>query len=46
MGGENNANEIADGPILDRRMIKSGGQVTIYKLSGVMGFADATPHLG
>jgi uncharacterized cupin superfamily protein len=33
MGGENLAEEIADFPTLDRRMVKLPGELTIYKLS-------------
>lgn len=33
MGGENHANEVADFPLLDRRMVKLGGKVAVYKLS-------------
>ncbi|HVZ46247.1 MAG TPA: cupin domain-containing protein [Ramlibacter sp.] len=34
MGGESHANEVADFPALDRRMVKLEGKVTIYRLSG------------
>lgn len=40
MGGENHANEIADFPMLDRRMVKIGGKVAIYRLSEGKGFDD------
>lgn len=33
MGGENRLYEIADFPTLDRRMVKLGGKLAIYKLS-------------
>lgn len=33
MGGENRNEEIADFPALDRRMIRLGSEITIYKLS-------------
>jgi uncharacterized cupin superfamily protein len=33
MGGENKPDEVADFPTLDRRMVKVGGKLTIYRLS-------------
>ncbi|TRZ56602.1 MAG: cupin domain-containing protein [Rhodocyclaceae bacterium] len=33
MGGENKPDEVADFPTLDRRMVKIGGKLSIYKLS-------------
>lgn len=33
MGGENRPDEVADFPELDRRMVKLGGTLSIYKLS-------------
>lgn len=33
MGGERRADDVADFPLLDRRMVKLGGELTIYKLS-------------
>ncbi|MGZ5131294.1 MAG: cupin domain-containing protein [Caldimonas sp.] len=33
MGGEHRNEEVADFPTLDRRMVKLGGKVAIYKLS-------------
>jgi uncharacterized cupin superfamily protein len=33
MGGESHRNEVADFPLLDRRMVKLDGKVTIYRLS-------------
>ena len=33
MGGENKNEEIADFPTLDRRMVKLGKELSIYKLS-------------
>src|SRR4051812_11187594 len=38
MGGENHANEVADFPLLDRRMVKIEGKVAIYRLSDGKGF--------
>lgn len=43
MGGENRAVEIADFPTLDRRMVKTGDGVTIYRLSDGKSFAEAAP---
>ncbi|MCU0950001.1 MAG: cupin domain-containing protein [Burkholderiaceae bacterium] len=40
MGGENRNEEIADFPALDRRMVKLGGELTIYKLSDGKPFFD------
>jgi uncharacterized cupin superfamily protein len=40
MGGENRTEEIADFPTLDRRMVKLGGELTIYKLSDGKPFFD------
>jgi uncharacterized cupin superfamily protein len=33
MGGEHRADEVADFPLLDRRMVKLGGKLSIYRLS-------------
>lgn len=41
MGGENRANEVADFPDLDRRMVKLDGKVTIYRLSDGKSFEEA-----
>jgi len=41
MGGENRANEVADFPNLDRRMVKISGKVTIYRLSDGKTFDEA-----
>ena len=38
MGGENLEHEIADFPLLDKRMIRSGDDIQIYKLSDVKVF--------
>lgn len=40
MGGEHHPNEVADFPALDRRMVRLGGQVAIYRLSDGKGIAD------
>ena len=40
MGGENLADEVADFPALDRRMVKLNNELSIYKLS------DGKPFLG
>jgi uncharacterized cupin superfamily protein len=40
MGGENRTEEIADFPTLDRRMVKLGDTLTIYKLSDGKPFFD------
>jgi len=39
-GGENKPDEVADFPMLDRRMVKLDNKVTIYRLSDGRGFAD------
>lgn len=41
MGGENLSDEIADFPTLDRRMVKLGGELSIYKLSDGKPFFDS-----
>jgi hypothetical protein len=33
MGGENRETEIADFPRLGKRMVKTGGEVTVYDLA-------------
>lgn len=40
MGGENRREEIADFPLLDKRMVKLGGELSIYKLSDGKPFFD------
>lgn len=40
MGGENLSEEIADFPTLDRRMVKLGSELTIYRLSDGKPFFD------
>ena len=41
MGGENRPEEVADFPLLDRRMVKLGKELTIYKLSDGKPFFEA-----
>ena len=33
MGGENLESEVADFPTLDRRMVRTGNKIKVYKLS-------------
>lgn len=40
MGGENHPVEVADFPALDKRMVKLGEQLTIYRLSDGKGFGE------
>ena len=40
MGGENKPDEVADFPTLDRRMVKLGGKISIYKLSDGKSFLE------
>jgi uncharacterized cupin superfamily protein len=40
MGGENKPYEVADFPMLDKRMVKLEGKLAIYKLSDAKSFDD------
>ena len=40
MGGENRREEIADFPLLDKRMVKLGDELSIFKLSDGRPFLD------
>lgn len=42
MGGENLADEVADFPTLDRRMVKLNNELTIYKLSDGKPFIESS----
>lgn len=43
MGGENLGSDVADFPALDRRMVRLGQQVTVYKLSDGRDFGPLSP---
>jgi uncharacterized cupin superfamily protein len=45
MGGENLSEEVADFPILDRRMVKLNGELSIYRLSDGKPFFESGDDL-